>query len=111
MPWIPDRASFDDEQTRIFDEIVEDTERSWWIKGYAGTGKTMLLVHLANEYLREGYECAFVTYMLIRYMPAGRFLIPNWNAPSIGVTTPRPLSFRRKLDLSSRWPRTASQVS
>lgn len=62
MSWIPDRASFDDEQNRIFDEIVEDTERSWWIKGYAGTGKTMLLVHLANEYLREGYECAYVTY-------------------------------------------------
>ncbi len=62
MAWIPDRASFDDEQNRIFDQIVEDTERSWWIKGYAGTGKTMLLVHLANEYLKAGYDCAYVTY-------------------------------------------------
>lgn len=62
MSWIPDRASFDDEQNRIFDQIVEDNDRSWWIKGYAGTGKTMLLVHLANEYLKAGYECAYVTY-------------------------------------------------
>jgi len=64
MAWIPDRASFDDEQNRIFDQIVDDKERSWWIKGYAGTGKTMLLVHLANEYLKlkAGFECAYVTY-------------------------------------------------
>ena len=62
MAWIPDRASFDDEQNRIFDQIVEDSNRSWWIKGYAGTGKTMLLVHLANEYIQAGYECAYVTY-------------------------------------------------
>ncbi len=62
MAWIPQRASFDDEQNRIFDQIVEDTHRSWWIKGYAGTGKTMMLVHLAHEYLEAGYECAYVTY-------------------------------------------------
>ncbi len=62
MGWIPGRASFDDEQNRIFDQIIEDADRSWWIKGYAGTGKTMMLVHLANEYLAAGYECAYVTY-------------------------------------------------
>ncbi len=62
MGWIPDRASFDDEQNRIFDQIIDDTDRSWWIKGYAGTGKTMMLVHLANEYLAAGYDCAYVTY-------------------------------------------------
>lgn len=62
MGWIPDRASFDDEQNRIFDQIIDDSDRSWWIKGYAGTGKTMMLVHLANEYIAAGYECAYVTY-------------------------------------------------
>ena len=62
MAWIPDRSSFDDEQNRIFDQIIDDGHKSWWIKGYAGTGKTMLLVHLANEYLNAGYECAYVTY-------------------------------------------------
>jgi DNA replication protein DnaC len=62
MAWIPDRGSFDDEQNRIFDQIVEDTDHSWWLRGYAGTGKTMPLVHLANEYLKAGYECAYVTY-------------------------------------------------
>lgn len=62
MAWTPTRDSFDDEQNRIFDQIVTDTKKSWWIKGYAGTGKTMLLIHLADEYLKAGYECAYVTY-------------------------------------------------
>lgn len=62
MSWIPDRASFDEEQNRIFDQIIDDNNRSWWIKGYAGTGKTMMLVHLANEYLEAGYDCAYVTF-------------------------------------------------
>ena len=62
MSWIPVRPSFDDEQNRIFDQIIDDASRSWWIKGYAGTGKTMLLVHLADHYIKAGYECAYVTY-------------------------------------------------
>jgi superfamily I DNA and RNA helicase len=62
MSWVQSRKKFDDEQNRIFDRILEDTRKSWWIKGYAGTGKTLLLTHLANEYINLGYECAYVTY-------------------------------------------------
>jgi hypothetical protein len=62
MSWVQSREKFDDEQNRIFDRILEDTRKSWWIKGYAGTGKTLLLTHLANEYINLGYECAYVTY-------------------------------------------------
>jgi superfamily I DNA/RNA helicase len=62
MSWLPDRAKFDDEQNRIFEEIIDDNSRSWWIKGYAGTGKTMLLAHLAYEYLDAGYDCIYVTF-------------------------------------------------
>ena len=62
MALIPDRSNFDDEQARIFDQILEDDNRSWWIKGYAGTGKTILLIHLANEYIKARKSCAYVTY-------------------------------------------------
>lgn len=62
MAPIPDRSNFDDEQTRIFEQILEDDNRSWWIKGYAGTGKTILLIHLANEYLKARKKVAYVTY-------------------------------------------------
>ena len=62
MASIPDRSNFDDEQARIFDQIIEDDNRSWWIKGYAGTGKTILLIHLANEYIKARKNCAYVTY-------------------------------------------------
>ena len=62
MSWIPAQSKFDDEQRRIYNEIDEDTKRSWWIKGYAGTGKTMMLVHLADAYLEAGDDCAYVTF-------------------------------------------------
>jgi superfamily I DNA/RNA helicase len=62
MPWIPNRSDFDDEQNRIFDNIIDDTHGSWWIKGYAGTGKTMMLIHLVHEYLQAGWDCTYVTY-------------------------------------------------
>ena len=62
MSWIPALDEFDDEQTRIYNDIVDDVKRSWWIKGYAGTGKTMMLVHLAHAYMEAGYDCAYVTY-------------------------------------------------
>jgi DNA replication protein DnaC len=31
------------------------------LQGYAGTGKTMLLIHLISEYVDAGWDCAFVT--------------------------------------------------
>ena len=67
MGWIPDCASFDDEKNRIFDQIIDDTDRSWWIKGYAETGKTMMLVHLANENLAASYAIYISTVQHTQY--------------------------------------------
>ncbi len=55
MGWISDRARFDDEHNRMFDQIIYNTERPCLIIGYAGTRKTTILVHLANQYLTAGY--------------------------------------------------------
>ena len=62
MTWIPSRANFDVKQDQILNEILNDEKQSWWLQGYAGTGKTMLLIHLIAEYVDAGWNCAFVTF-------------------------------------------------
>jgi superfamily I DNA/RNA helicase len=62
MTWIPSRANFDVKQDQILNDIIDDTKQSWWLQGYAGTGKTMLLIHLIAEYVDAGWDCAFVTF-------------------------------------------------
>jgi len=62
MPWIPSREDFDNYQEKILEDIVTDSKESWWLQGYPGTGKTMLLIHLIAEYIDKGWDCAFVTY-------------------------------------------------
>jgi len=62
MTWIPTRDMFDNAQEQILNDIITNTNESWWLQGYAGTGKTMLLVHLITEYIEAGWDCAFVTF-------------------------------------------------
>ena len=62
MTWIPTREYFDNYQETIFGDIVSDTTGSWWLQGYPGSGKTMLLIHLIAEYIDAGWDCAFVTF-------------------------------------------------
>jgi superfamily I DNA/RNA helicase len=62
MTWIPSRQDFDDYQETILSEIFTDATNSWWLQGYPGTGKTMLLIHLIAEYIDAGWDCAFVTF-------------------------------------------------
>jgi superfamily I DNA/RNA helicase len=62
MTWIPSRANFDNYQEKILSDIVTNTGDSWWLQGYPGTGKTMLLIHLIAEYIDAGWDCAFVTF-------------------------------------------------
>ena len=62
MTWIPSRKDFDISQEKILEDIVTDSKESWWLQGYPGTGKTMLLIHLIAEYIDAGWDCAFVTF-------------------------------------------------
>jgi superfamily I DNA/RNA helicase len=62
MTWIPSRKDFDNYQEKILEDIVSDTKESWWLQGYPGTGKTMLLIHLLSEYIDAGWDCAYVTF-------------------------------------------------
>ena len=62
MTWIPSKKDFDNYQEKILKDIVTDSKESWWLQGYPGTGKTMLLIHLIAEYIDAGWDCAFVTF-------------------------------------------------
>lgn len=62
MSWIPSKANFDSKQYQILTDILDDANHSWWLQGYAGTGKTMILIHLIAEYIEAGWDCAFVTF-------------------------------------------------
>jgi len=62
MTWIPSRQDFDDYQETILSDIFTDTTNSWWLQGYPGTGKTMLLIHLIAEYIDAGWDCSYVTF-------------------------------------------------
>ena len=62
MTWIPIKENFDNYQETIFGDIVSDETESWWLQGYPGSGKTMLLIHLIAEYIDAGWDCAFVTF-------------------------------------------------
>lgn len=62
MTWIPSRKDFDNYQEKILEDIVTDSKESWWLQGYPGTGKTMLLIHLLAEYIDAGWDCAYVTF-------------------------------------------------
>jgi superfamily I DNA/RNA helicase len=62
MSWIPSKANFDTKQYQILTDILDDANHSWWLQGYAGTGKTMFLIHLLAEYIEAGWDCAFVTF-------------------------------------------------
>jgi hypothetical protein len=62
MSWLCNRDDFDLNQQDILNRIFEDRDESWWIRGYAGTGKTMLLAYLALDYFDDGLNCVYATY-------------------------------------------------
>lgn len=54
----------DGTQTEAIDDIVDDAESTHWISGYAGSGKTIVLVHAINRTAQRhpDHTIGFVTY-------------------------------------------------
>ena len=51
MNWMVPENRLDDYQRDILKQCGDFNKKSDWIKGFAGSGKTVLLVHLINESL------------------------------------------------------------
>jgi hypothetical protein len=51
MHWMVPQTSLGTDQTAVIDEIRRQNEGAVWIRGHAGSGKTVVLVHALAEYL------------------------------------------------------------
>ncbi len=49
MDWMVGVAQLDAAQRRTIDAVVKDPNRNHWIKGFAGTGKTIVLTHILKR--------------------------------------------------------------
>ena len=48
MRWIVPRSSLDQRQQVVLEGLVEDP-RNAWVDGFAGSGKSMVAIHLAQR--------------------------------------------------------------
>lgn len=64
MKWMVPINSLDAVQQSIIDEILEDTNRSHLVRGFAGSGKTIVLTHVLERLasLRQRPRVCFATY-------------------------------------------------
>ena len=53
MKWMVPVNSLDAVQMRVIDQIVENPERNHWVKGFAGSGKTIVLTHVLQRLASE----------------------------------------------------------
>ena len=64
MKWMVGEASLDEVQLEAVDEIVENIDGNHWVKGFPGTGKTIVLATVINRLVasRSRLDIAFATY-------------------------------------------------
>lgn len=64
MKWMVGIDELDLVQRRTIDTIVSDPENNHWVKGFAGSGKTIVLTHVLKRLLAEQktLEVCFATY-------------------------------------------------
>ena len=56
MSYLPDEHRLDDYQREVLKKLKDLNKNSEWVQGFAGTGKTVLLVFLVKEILEEDPE-------------------------------------------------------
>jgi superfamily I DNA/RNA helicase len=63
MEWMVGVAQLDAVQRRTIDAIINAPAQNHWIKGFAGTGKTIVLTHVLKRLAAErGVKTCFATY-------------------------------------------------
>ncbi len=75
MSWFIPYNQLDSEQLNFLQEIGSDHESNFWLKGYAGSGKSVLLIHclLKEKEARPNSRVIIVlyTHALIDMIKAG----------------------------------------
>lgn len=98
MKWMITEDKLGPEQVEVIDEIEKITDKPIWIKGHAGSGKSVLLLHSLADYLVKkpnANVCVVVfTRALVDLLATGLKQIPKLNGKEIPVITIYQLEWR-----------------
>ena len=98
MKWMITEDKLGPDQVEVIDEIGKITNKPIWIKGHAGSGKSVLLLHSLADYLVKkpnANVCVVVfTRALVDLLETGLKQIPKLNGKSIPVLTIYQLKYR-----------------
>ncbi len=98
MKWMITEDKLGPDQVEVIDEIGKITNKPIWIKGHAGSGKSVLLLHSLADYLVKkpnAKVCVVVfTRALVDLLETGLKQIPKLNGKSIPVLTIYQLEWR-----------------
>ncbi len=98
MKWMITEDKLGSDQVEVIDEIGKINDKPIWIKGHAGSGKSVLLLHSLADYLIKkptANVCVVVfTRALVDLLETGLRQIPKLNGKSIPVLTIYQLKYR-----------------
>lgn len=104
MRWMITEDKLGPDQVEVIDEIGKITNKPIWIKGHAGSGKSVLLLHSLADYLVKkpnANVCVVVfTRALVDLLETGLKQIPKLNGKSIPVLTIYQLKYRIEKGIS-----------
>ncbi|MBL0080680.1 MAG: hypothetical protein IPP53_16720 [Bacteroidetes bacterium] len=91
MKWMITEDKLGSDQVEVIDEIGKINNKPIWIKGHAGSGKSVLLLHSLADYLVKkptANVCVVVfTRALVDLLETGLKQIPKLNGKTIPVHT------------------------
>jgi superfamily I DNA/RNA helicase len=98
MKWMITEDKLGPDQVDVIDEIGKINNKPIWIKGHAGSGKSVLLLHSLADYLVKkptASVCVVVfTRALVDLLETGLKQIPKLNGKNIPVLTIYQLKYR-----------------
>ena len=105
MKWMIPEDKLGKDQLDVIDDIGKISNQPIWIQGYAGSGKSVLLLHALKDYLARNPNAnvcvAVFTWSLVDLLSTGLKQIPYLRDKTIPVFTIYQL--KRRLDTGARY--------
>lgn len=98
MKWMITEDRLGADQVNVIDEITKITDKPIWIKGHAGSGKSVLLLHSLADYLvlnpSAKVTVVVFTRALVDLLSVGLKQIPKLNGKNVPVQTIYQLKYK-----------------
>lgn len=98
MKWMITEDRLGADQVNVIDEITKITDKPIWIKGHAGSGKSVLLLHSLADYLvlnpNAKVTVVVFTRALVDLLSVGLKQIPKLNGKNVPVQTIYQLKYK-----------------